>query len=108
MGMALLDYALDEAEASSPRRLWPNLVVGTFLMLDGLKLMVRWSQIDVAVPVFGMIETTTLKVVILMAMGTILVHCRRHGSGVHAKIEIIRSGLACRFDAVAGCKLACA
>ena len=71
IGTALLDYALDEAEAGSPRRLWPNLVVGTFLMLDGLKLMVRWSQVDVAVPVFGMIETTTLKVVILMVMGVI-------------------------------------
>ena len=40
-------------------------------MLDGLKLMVRWSQVDVAVPIFGMIETTTLKVVMLMAMGVI-------------------------------------
>jgi hypothetical protein len=71
MGMALLDYALDEAKADSPRRLWPNLVLGTFLILDGLKLMVRWSQIDVAVPVFAMIETTPLKVAILMAMGAI-------------------------------------
>jgi hypothetical protein len=71
MGMALLDHALDEVEVNSPRRLWPNLVVGTFLILDGLKLVVRWSQIDVAVPVFGVIETTTLKVIILIAMGAI-------------------------------------
>jgi hypothetical protein len=71
MGRALLDYALEEAEADSPRWLWPNLVVGTFLILDGLKMMVRWSQFDVAIPVFGMIETTVLKVVVLVAMGAI-------------------------------------
>jgi hypothetical protein len=73
LGEALLDYALDEAESETRRRLWPNLVLGTFLMLDGLKLMVRWSQLDVAVPVFGMVETTALKVVILIAMGLVSV-----------------------------------
>ncbi len=73
LGEALLDHALDETEAERPRRLWPNLVLGTFLMLDGLKLMVRWSQLDVAVPVFGMVETTVLKVIVLVAMGAISV-----------------------------------
>ena len=71
LGQALLDYALEEAEADSPRWLWPNLVVGTFLILDGLKMMVRWSQFDVAIPVFGMIETTPLKAVVLVAMGAV-------------------------------------
>lgn len=73
LGEALLDYALDEADSEMRRRLWPNLVLGTFLMLDGLKLMVRWSQVDVAVPVFGMIETTALKVAVLVAMGAVSV-----------------------------------
>lgn len=70
-GEALLDYALDEADSETRRRLWPNLVLGTFLMLDGLKLMVRWSQLDVAVPVFGMVETTALKVIVLVGMGAV-------------------------------------
>lgn len=69
MGEALLGYALDEVDSGVPRRLWPNLVIGTFLILDGLKMVIRWSQLDVAVPVFGMIETTALKVAILIAMG---------------------------------------
>jgi hypothetical protein len=73
LGEALLDYALDEADSETRRRLWPNLVLGTFLMLDGLKLMVRWSQLDVAVPVFGMVETTAPKVVVLIAMGLVSV-----------------------------------
>lgn len=42
-------------------------------MLDGLKLVVRWSQLDVAVPVFGMVETTALKAVVLVAMGAVSV-----------------------------------
>ena len=71
LGEALLDYALDEAGSETRRRLWPNLVLGTFLMLDGLKLMVRWSQLDVSVPVFGMIETTAIKVIVLIAMGAV-------------------------------------
>jgi hypothetical protein len=73
LGGALLDYALDEAGSETHRRLWPNLVLGTFLMLDGLKLMVRWSQLDVAVPVFGMVETTAIKVIVLIAMGAVSV-----------------------------------
>ena len=73
LGEALLDYALDEADSEQRRRLWPNLALGTFLMLDGLKLMVRWSQLDMAVPVFGMVETTAAKVVILVAMGLVAV-----------------------------------
>jgi hypothetical protein len=73
LGEALLDYALDEAGSETRRRLWPNLVLGTFLMLDGLKLMVRWSQLDVAVPVFGMIETTAIKMIVLIAMGAVSV-----------------------------------
>lgn len=73
LGEALLEYALDEADFQRRGRLWPNLVLGTFLMLDGLKLMVRWSQLDVAVPVFGLVETTTLKVIILVAMGLVSV-----------------------------------
>jgi hypothetical protein len=73
LGEALLDYALDEADSERRGRLWPNLVLGTFLMLDGLKLMVRWSQLDIAVPVFGLVETTALKVVILVAMGVVSV-----------------------------------
>lgn len=73
LGEALLGYALDEADSETRRRLWPNLVLGTFLMLDGLKLIVRWSQLDVAVPVFGMVETTALKVVVLIAMGLVSV-----------------------------------
>ena len=73
MGQALLDYAIEEAEAGSPRRLWPNLILGTFLILDGLKTMVRWSQLDVALPVFGMIETTPLKIAALIGMGAISV-----------------------------------
>lgn len=73
LGEALLDHALDEADSEAPGRLWPNLVLGTFLMLDGLKLMVRWSQLDVAVPVFGMVETTALKVIVLVAMGAVSV-----------------------------------
>lgn len=73
LGEALLDHALDEAEAERPRRLWPNLVLGTFLILDGLKMMVRWSQLDVVIPVFGMVETTALKVIALVGMGAIFV-----------------------------------
>jgi hypothetical protein len=73
LGGALLYYALDEAGSETHRRLWPNLVLGTFLMLDGLKLMVRWSQLDVAVPVFGMVETTAIKVIVLIAMGAVSV-----------------------------------
>jgi hypothetical protein len=73
LGEALLGHALEEADSERHRRLWPNLVLGTFLMLDGLKLMVRWSQLDVAVPVFGMVETTPLKVVVLIAMGLVSV-----------------------------------
>ena len=42
-------------------------------MLDGLKLMVRWSQLDVAAPVFGMVETTAIKVIVLVAMGAVSV-----------------------------------
>ncbi len=34
-------------------------------------MMIRWSQLDVAIPVFGMIDTTALKVIILIAMGII-------------------------------------
>lgn len=73
LGEALLDYALEQADSERRGRLWPNLVLGTFLMLDGLKLMVRWSQLDVAVPVFGMVETTASKVVVLVAMGAVSV-----------------------------------
>jgi hypothetical protein len=73
LGEALLEYALDEADFERRGRLWPNLLLGTFLMLDGLKLMVRWSQLDVAVPVFGLVETTALKVIILVAMGLVSV-----------------------------------
>jgi hypothetical protein len=69
MGEALLGHALDEIDSGAPRRLWPNLVLGTFLILDGLKMMIRWSQLDVVIPVFGMIDTTALKVIILIAMG---------------------------------------
>ncbi len=73
MGQALLGYALDEVDSGSPRRLWPNLILGTFLMLDGLKMMVRWSLLYGAIPFFGMIETSPLKVVILIAMGLVSV-----------------------------------
>ncbi len=73
LGEALLEHALDEAQAGSPRRLWPNLVLGTFLMLDGLKLIVRWSQLDAVVPVFGLVETSVIKVVVLVAMGLLAV-----------------------------------
>jgi hypothetical protein len=71
MGEALLDYALEEVDAGSSRRLWPNLVLGTFLMLDGLKMMVRWSLLDAVIPVFALTETTAVKVIILIAMGII-------------------------------------
>ena len=71
LGMALLDYALDEAQAENPGRLWANLVLGTVLILDGLKMMIRWSQLDIAMPVFGMVETTPLKVVLLLVMGAV-------------------------------------
>ncbi len=73
LGEALLDYARGQADSERRGRLWPNLVLGAFLMLDGLKLMVRWSQLDIAVPVFGLVETTALKVVILVAMGIVSV-----------------------------------
>ena len=69
MGEALLGHAIDEIDSGAPHRLWPNLVLGTFLILDGLKMMIRWSQLDVVIPVFGMIDTTALKVIILIAMG---------------------------------------
>jgi hypothetical protein len=73
MGEPLLAYAASEAESGSPQRLWPNLVLGSFLILDGLKTMLRWSQLDVAIPVFGLVETTPAKVAVLLAMGAVSV-----------------------------------
>jgi hypothetical protein len=72
-GKLLLSTA-EQMQHEQPRpRLWPNLVLGTFLILDGLKQMLRWSQLDAVLPVFGMVETTALKAGLLVAMGALYV-----------------------------------
>lgn len=54
-------------------RLWPNLLLGTFFVLDGLKQAVRWSQLDAVLPVFGLLETGPLKIAVLLAMGALYI-----------------------------------
>jgi hypothetical protein len=71
LGIRLLAYARDEAEAGSRARLWPNLLLGSILLLEGLKEMVRWTALDATMPVFGLIETTPLKIGLLLAFGTL-------------------------------------
>lgn len=70
-GLWLLAPARDMAGDEPRPRLWPNLALGTFLLLDGLKQMVRWSQLDAVIPVFGMVETTAPKAALLVAMGAL-------------------------------------
>lgn len=72
-GDRLLAPARDMAEDEARPRLWPNLVLGTFLLLEGLKQMVRWSQLDAVMPVFGLAETSPLKAALLIAMGALYV-----------------------------------
>lgn len=72
-GEWLLGPAADMADDETPPRLWPNLVLGTFLMLDGFKQMVRWTELEAVIPVFGMVGTTPLKAGILMATGALYV-----------------------------------
>lgn len=69
VGKPLLAWAADQAEREAGLRLWPNLVLGTLLVLDGLKMMVRWSQLDATTPLFGLVETGPLKIVLLVATG---------------------------------------
>lgn len=73
VGDRLLAPAYKMQDDEPPPRLWPNLVLGTLLILDGLKQMVRWSQLDAVIPVFGMVETTPLKAALLIAMGALYV-----------------------------------
>ena len=70
-GERLLAPARDLADQEPRPRLWANLALGTFLLLDGLKQMVRWSQLDAVLPVFGLTETTPLKAALLLAMGAL-------------------------------------
>ncbi|MFH1795435.1 MAG: hypothetical protein ABIK36_08100 [Pseudomonadota bacterium] len=72
-GDRLLAAARDLADEELRPRLWPNLALGTLLILDGLKQMVRWSQLDAVIPVFGMVETTPVKAALLVAMGALYV-----------------------------------
>lgn len=72
-GDRLLAPARDLADEEPRPRLWPNLALGTLLILDGLKQMVRWSQLDAVIPVFGMVETTPVKAALLVAMGALYV-----------------------------------
>jgi hypothetical protein len=69
VGRPLLTYARTEADAPVRKRLWPNLLLGTLLTLDGLKHAVRWTLFDATLPVFGMLETTPLKVTASLAIG---------------------------------------
>lgn len=73
VGDRLLQPAREMAGETPRPRLWPNLLLGTFLLLDGLKQMLRWSQLDAVLPVFGMVETTPLKIVALLALGGLFV-----------------------------------
>ena len=71
LGKWLLSYARQEVEAGSAGRLWPNLALGTLLMLEGLKGMVRWTELGTTMPAFGLVETTALKIVLLLASGAL-------------------------------------
>ena len=68
-GKPLLRYAAAQAAPDNRTRLWANLLLGTLLVLDGLKQAVRWTRLDVVLPVFGVLETTPLKVALLIALG---------------------------------------
>lgn len=70
VGKPALAYA---REAAGVHRLRPNLVLGTLLTLEGLKLAVRWSLLDATLPAFGLLETTPLKVVLVLLLGALLV-----------------------------------
>jgi len=72
-GQWLLAPARRMADCEPRPRLWPNLVLGTFLILEGLKQMVRWTALDGVMPVFGLVETTPLKAALLLAMGALYV-----------------------------------
>ncbi len=73
VGDALLAPACEIAHERPGSRLWPNLLLGTLLVLDGLKQMVRWSQLDAVLPAFGLVETTPAKAALLIAMGALYV-----------------------------------
>jgi hypothetical protein len=59
------------------RRLWPNLLLGTLLILDGLKQAIRWTQLEATLPVFGLLEMTPLKVAASLSLG-----CLSAGAGL--------------------------
>lgn len=72
-GKYLLAPAREMQDETPPPRRWPNLVLGTFLILDGLKQMLRWTELDAVIPVFGMVETSAVKAALLVAMGGLYV-----------------------------------
>jgi len=73
VGRPLLSHARTEIDRLPRRRLWPNLLLGPLLMVDGLKQAVRWTQLDATLPVLGMLDTTLLKVAVSLTMGSLSV-----------------------------------
>jgi hypothetical protein len=70
-GRYLLAYPLAEAHTGAKTRLWPNLVLGTFMLLNGLNSIVDSASDDSLYLAFGILEHTLLGKAFLVVTGLI-------------------------------------
>ncbi|MDX6804658.1 hypothetical protein [Terrihabitans rhizophilus] len=68
-GVQLLEPA--QVESAEGRRTWPNLLLGTLLILEGTKNLVRWTELEAVLPVYGLVDTSPLKILLLLAIGSL-------------------------------------
>jgi hypothetical protein len=73
VGAWLLEEAKFERKQDTKIRQWPNLMLGTILILSGLKSMVRWMENDGLQPFFYMLDPTSIKIALIMVEGAALV-----------------------------------
>lgn len=71
IGDRLLSYARAERAMGNSARQWPNLLLGTMMVLGGLKEMIRWSQPGNGMPLFLLVEETPFKIALLTVFGAI-------------------------------------
>ena len=72
-GEWLLAYALAERQSGIRLRQWPNLVLGTMLLLSGLKEVVRWTAPGGGIPLLFLVEDTPIKVFFLTLFGALYI-----------------------------------
>jgi hypothetical protein len=73
VGELLLAYAVAERQSGVRLRQWPNLFLGTAMLLSGLKEVVRWSAPGDGMPLLFLVEDTPVKVLVLMLFGALYI-----------------------------------